>query len=329
MGMRPDDIGIIADVDETFSREFLRAIQTCPRVVPFHYHDHKCHNSGVRLKGTGSVYEGSPDCVTKKRAWDKPDAIIGACIEEIGNATEHPWALRNGYKRVIGFGTGRGGEEKGTLEYQMHYANITGEQYPLWSAGDFRMQGGGVSIPRASFHLHNWFPDFEKTRNKYSTYGHAVRNAMTKALHDIHPDLKLLSYCLRNQTDAPTKSIQLRFNSNYKYTEVQGYQRVVGGLQSSRLPWPIYFHDADYRQQKHETAKSKIEQDYKKREEQMSRAELEREHARENLRETKRQVWKHEYEGRLEEAKRLNVKAKALEKEFVSMNQRLKTGRAS
>jgi hypothetical protein len=94
MGMRPDDIGYIADSDETFSRDFLRAVQVCDGIGPFEYEKHLCGGE-VKLQAATRVYEMSPECVIHHYVWYHPDMIIGACIEMIGNHTLHPLAKRD------------------------------------------------------------------------------------------------------------------------------------------------------------------------------------------------------------------------------------------
>jgi hypothetical protein len=49
MGMIPNDIGYIADPDETFSREFLRAVQVCDDIAFLDYDLHNCEHSKVSL----------------------------------------------------------------------------------------------------------------------------------------------------------------------------------------------------------------------------------------------------------------------------------------
>ncbi len=47
--MIPNDIGYIADPDETFSREFLRAVQVCDDIAFLDYDLHNCEHSKVSL----------------------------------------------------------------------------------------------------------------------------------------------------------------------------------------------------------------------------------------------------------------------------------------
>jgi hypothetical protein len=67
-GMRPDDIAIIADVDETFSRDFLRALQICD--VPQFRPGQSCREP--KLFGSTLIFESSPECAWKGRRWFHP-----------------------------------------------------------------------------------------------------------------------------------------------------------------------------------------------------------------------------------------------------------------
>jgi hypothetical protein len=81
-GMTRDDIGVLTDADETFTRDFLRAAQMCdiPELNP---ETQNCHTA--KLISASMVFEGSPECMTVTRQWMHPDLILGKCIEGIGN----------------------------------------------------------------------------------------------------------------------------------------------------------------------------------------------------------------------------------------------------
>jgi len=81
-GMTPDDIGVLTDADETPTRDFLRAAQTCefPHLDPA---TQNCHTA--KLIACSKVFEGSPECMTITRDWMHPDMILGKCIEGIGD----------------------------------------------------------------------------------------------------------------------------------------------------------------------------------------------------------------------------------------------------
>ena len=173
MGMTRDDVGYIADADETFSRDFLRAIQTCPYIEALDYEAHHCFNPKVKIAGFTRMFETSPECLTKSRTWYHPDMILGACIELIGDESVNPLAPRvRDYLRAPGHANNC---ETGK-NYESSFGNITGNKYPLWSAADFRRQCGGhnydLKAPNYSrhtaYHFHNFFADFRATRRKVS-----------------------------------------------------------------------------------------------------------------------------------------------------------------
>ena len=95
-GMQPEDVGLLADADEVFSRDFLRAIQTC-EVPALDYDAHRCQPDQLKILGATRVFESSPECLTSNRAWYHPDMLIGACLEGVGNETLHPRAPRKNF----------------------------------------------------------------------------------------------------------------------------------------------------------------------------------------------------------------------------------------
>ena len=164
MGMTADDVGYIADADETFTRDFLRAIQQCPDIKFLDYNHHRCHPLLTKVIGASQVFEASPDCIAQKRTWHHPDMIIGACIELIGDENINPIAPRESqFLRAKGYGDSC---EKEGLE------KITDGNYPLYSAADFRRVCGGQMVRNtkrghteySAFHFHNFFANFNQTR---------------------------------------------------------------------------------------------------------------------------------------------------------------------
>ena len=163
LGMMPDDVGYIADADETFTRDFLRAIQQCPDIRFLDYNKHRCHPLLAKGIGASQVFEASPDCIAQKRTWHHPDMVIGACIELIGDETMNPVAPRvSQFLRAEGFGSSC--EKKGLQ-------NVTDGHYPLYSAADFRRLCGQMVrntkrgyTEYSAFHFHNFFANFNQTR---------------------------------------------------------------------------------------------------------------------------------------------------------------------
>jgi hypothetical protein len=67
-GMRPDDIAIVGDLDETYSRDFLRALQICD--VPQFRPGQTCR--GPKVIASTLMFESSPECAWKERRWYHP-----------------------------------------------------------------------------------------------------------------------------------------------------------------------------------------------------------------------------------------------------------------
>jgi hypothetical protein len=213
-GMTPDDVGILTDADETVSRDFLRAVQSCD-FPQFDAETENCDTPKVAV--ASMVFEGSPECMTVTRKWMHPDIILGKCIDGIGDDSfkltddkrHRPLAWRKTQFTKIGNYSGWP-KEKTT--------------YPLWNAADFRRDQGGhkfvfenVSYLRfkmghTGFHFHNFFDTTRQLRNKYRTYGHPVPEADNMTISEIHPDLDLFVDCVlnRNLTSNKHKTLPTR-----------------------------------------------------------------------------------------------------------------------
>lgn len=272
MGMNNDDIGIIADCDETFTRDYLRAIQVCDNIPFIEYHKHYCHYSNVKGIGYTRVYESTPECITKDRVWFHPDMIIGYCIDGIGSDSiiNHPTAPRQPNHFVRDYGWGDGGN------FTM-YNTIKNKSYPLWNAADFRRTPGGGFVTLRSklsnyernrppakqqqrqqqkqtikydthtaYHFHNFFYNLTKNvRFKYKTYGHPDKLVDMKRLYNISNDLLMMYKCVLNLVD----------------DKEQVWKRVIGGYNSTHPFYPIYFQDDVYRKERTEHVKQMVVQD--------------------------------------------------------------------
>lgn len=102
-GMTANDVGVLSDADEVFSRDFLRAVQVC-EVPALDYSAHRCNrHMRIKIMGAAQAHESSPECVTTKRMWGHPEMLIGACLEGIGDETQQhvlaPRRLPHGYFR--------------------------------------------------------------------------------------------------------------------------------------------------------------------------------------------------------------------------------------
>ena len=281
LGMQPNDVGIISDIDEVFTRDFLLAIQTCD-VPALDYQQYLCDPKEVKIIAKTVVWESSPQCISNKD-WYHPDIIIGACLEGIGNASEHvipprydPYTNDSmlGYQRMDGWKwTDRSQEER---EMQLE-----DKSWSLWSTQDFRrMCGGHAHSHKAknystytAFHFHNLFMDLDALRHKYLTYGHATYNAMWMPLQDLSPNTALLVECTKqdDHLDDTTKSSSSPPSQWSQYNPFGGFGFGVGEKQRTTTskedrhdshhhgrrtkplqPFlPIYFHDEEYQQRKH------------------------------------------------------------------------------
>jgi len=128
LGMTREDIGIIFDVDEVPSRDFLRAAQICDPPEEHWRSDYNqtCRSPMIRL--SFPMFEGSPKCIHKGndqtvfKRFVSSSMVIGACIEGIGDSDRHTPALR---EKVDVNGKVHGGRKKGygrnttIVKYQM------------------------------------------------------------------------------------------------------------------------------------------------------------------------------------------------------------------
>lgn len=249
-GMTENDLGLLADADEIFSRDFLRALQICD-VEQF-----KTPQSCRRPKIGGStlIFQGSPECIIRRRRCPKPDIMIGYCIEGIGNSTGRLVVERE-YKHT------RGRRSDLKKKYPKNVTNV-----PLHNAGDFRSYyEGSMAIrmvadaygPRThranGYHFHNFFDDAATIRRKYSTYGEAVRGAMNAQLEEIHSAIGLMVRCATGFKDNPQGKGRLNTQA-----EEGGFASMVG-------PMPIYYQFNDTRQRRQDKLRSLVLEDHESR----------------------------------------------------------------
>lgn len=207
-GMTPDDIGVITDADETLTRDFLRAVQSCdfPQLDP-----EKQNCRAAKVVASSMVFEGSPECMTVTRKWSHPDLVLGKCIEGIG---DDKFKLDDKQRhRKFAW------RQK---EYTAKYGNYSGVSedattYPLWNAADFRRDQGGHHIMfeyvdylpfhmgHTGFHFHNYFETTSQLRAKYSTYGHSIPNAHNLTVSEMHPDLDVMVDCVLERSTTNNK----------------------------------------------------------------------------------------------------------------------------
>lgn len=87
--MMGDDVGLLVDADEIFTRDFFRVVQVCD-FDALDYASHRCSHKLVKLVAVTHTFESSPECITKDRREFHPEMLVGACIAGIGNADVHP-----------------------------------------------------------------------------------------------------------------------------------------------------------------------------------------------------------------------------------------------
>ena len=252
LGMTDADVGLIADADETFTRDFLRAVQTC-RLDLLDAATHDCQHKHVKLSATTLVFESSPECPVDDREWFHPDMILGHCID--GISSHHPPAprLNASYERAVGYGSDCSDWDEEDAASKIPHS---------WDAADFRRTCGGRQVDThvrdpaqwhlsryTGFHFHNFFTDAASIRFKYSTYGHFNPDAAHMELPRISHDLHLMAHCVKGENDH----------------DEQEWKRVKGGFDALKPQLPIYFQDADYRARRHDFTKQLVIEDEKKR----------------------------------------------------------------
>ncbi len=244
-GMRPDDIGIVSDVDEVFTRDFLLALSTCD--VPQFRRGQDCLTP--KVIASTMIFEMTPDCSFHPKRWHHPDVISGECIDTIGDSNLHKPGLRefaNGTlgKRRPGYG----------LTYT-NYMNMTNtSMYPLWRPVDFRNAEGGNQVSEkphkghTGYHFHNFFNSFDVLRNKYRTYGHSVEDADSRSVAQLQLNLDSGVRCIMGRPDDDLKT---RYNK--------------GGFEGIKGRRPIIFEEnQSYRDLRTRELKEMIEADEKK-----------------------------------------------------------------
>ena len=262
-GMRADDIGIVADVDETFSRDFLLAAQTCD--IPVFEPGNNCRI--CKIVGSTIRYESSPECVATKH-WYHPDMMMGECIMGIGDPTGRILPPRKNKIPTQGERVNEGyGRFSPALDHFRQEHN-TLNRYPLHTATDFRATASGTQVkwvahpnPQTAaggeisyvtaYHLHNFFTNIKEIRHKYQTYGHAYTKAGSIDLSTIYPEFDLIIRCVK---DLP---------NDVKTDKKKGMDRIMGTFAELNGNKPIFFLNDSYRKERHELIKAMIHDEEK------------------------------------------------------------------
>jgi hypothetical protein len=255
-GMTPQDVGLMADVDEVFSRDFLQAVLVCdveqlrpgqscqkPKVVP-----------------AAISYESSPFCF-KKKEWFHPDIINGECIDGIGDPTERVVPLRNFNRRY-----GERNQKYGAFDNTKYPEQvIQSGRFPLFTGSDIRTVHGDRGYPYSqkdrpgeyetaaygtAFHFHNWFMDLKVLRNKYLTYAHSDKDIMQKTLSQASEDLDGFVRCMKGLDNSAQPNADWRRDVYDEGWKVKG-------------PKPIFFLNETYTKERHALVKKMLEEDEK------------------------------------------------------------------
>lgn len=202
-GMLPEDVGIMSDIDEVFSRDFLRAVQTCdfPELQP----DSSCHRP--KIVPAALSFEISPFCINKK-PWFHPDIIAGQCVDGIGDPTERVTPLRNHQRRYGERHKSYGMRDLNNYPEAVHKSG----RYPLFTGPDIRTVHGDRGYPYnfkdltgdmitaaygVAYHFHNWFLDGQVLRYKYLTYAHSDSDVERKTLSQIGGEVDAAVRCAK------------------------------------------------------------------------------------------------------------------------------------
>ena len=250
-GMKPEDVAVFADADEMFTRDFLRALQICD-IAEFRP-GQDCR--APKILGSAHVFEASPECIVDGMKLWKPDALIGECLDTIGNSTLHPPPKRI-FKDRQNFRSEGHGRDGKTYD---HYFAMHGSRamykgrkmYPLWTPADIRGVGGGRQVTRkvTSFHLHNNFESGEELRTKYLKYAEDIPRAANVPLSLIHEDIALAVACVYRWKDMGKSRKRL----------VGGFSAIDGQSGST----PILYQDDNIRKSIHDHFKNLVMQDEK------------------------------------------------------------------
>jgi len=287
-GMRPQDIGVMADLDEVVSRDFLNALQVCDFPL-FRYEEDPdkrirpdCQTPKMALSTI--QYEGSPGCI-KKYVWFHPDLLMGHCIlgvgDNAGRASPVRWGKDSHHNKMVGMRI----EEWGARDYKLYPQDvIDNKRFPLWDGRDIREINGneagltdyvnlnttqqeakdkGAAVYGTAFHLHNWFNSLEVLRHKYATYGHAFKEAVSVPLSKIQGDLDTLVRCNRKigNENIPA-DVGVKPDDAFPYYEIND-QNEVNGVKFSGSR-PIFFLNTTYAEERNTLVTQLIVTDEKK-----------------------------------------------------------------
>ena len=251
-GMNSNDIGIIGDVDEVLTRDFLLALKTCD--VPQFRPGQNCNKP--KISSYSQVLELTLDCLRNHtlNQWFRPHVITGECIDRIGDINVHKPGPR--VHKVDGEFVGP--RLKGYGTHGNDYRNMPNiSMYPLWKAVDFRSTFGGVvrkehtkgksPMKHTGFHFHNFFDSFAVMRRKYKTYGHPKDDAEEVPLGKIQEDIEVGIRCIMGRPG---------------HDLVRNYER--GAFETINSRSPVMFRNKIYRAARDREMVDMIKEDERK-----------------------------------------------------------------
>lgn len=270
-GMTQRDIGLMADLDEVVSRDFLNALQVCDfpklRFDPSQTGENRPSCQTPKMALAAIQFDGSPLCI-KKLEWYHPDLILGNCIAGVGDPTGRVTPVRDispeGSDQMT---EGSRHHGWGKWDYNNYPQDVKdNNRFPLWDGRDIRevmgstdnlvnrvrRRGMGKNVYGAAYHLHNWFKDTETLRHKFATYGHAEKNARDTPLSDFGDgDINMMVRCARDLGN----DIKIRDDKDpnlYEYylnnTVLPEGINTIFSLGGNR---PIYFSNRTYVLERH------------------------------------------------------------------------------
>ena len=276
-GMTERDVGIMSDLDEVISRDFLNALQVCD--FPILRYDPKQRPSCQTPKMILSTiqFESSPLCV-KKDEWFHPDLIAGSCIAGVGD----PSGRVTPERQISGPGRnaktfGNRHVNWGMKDFKSYPQDvIDNNRFPLWDGRDIRGANGNKEgltnfVDRrkgkdvrfgTAYHLHNWFQDMEVLRNKFATYGHFDEESRTMSLSAFDGDINMMVRCVRgigNSVTEPEDANQYHENNVLLPEGEEG-----GSMFSLGGNRPIYFKKRSYVEERHALLQEMVRADEQK-----------------------------------------------------------------
>ena len=185
------------------------------------------------------------------------DAMLGECIEQIGDSRAHPPTKRDRWEshglRLTGFG--RLGNFSKYEEDVLAPLKMKEKKYPLWLPHEIREETGGSMYSKndewkspTGYHFHNFFMSGEEVRYKYLTYGHPDPKAQEKPLRDLHGagDLLLAVDCAHG-------------NHTYKGEKAESNFESIPGNSK-----PIYYLNEEARRARHKLWQDIVRKDEEK-----------------------------------------------------------------